>query len=350
MPNLFRSTIHPSLLRTLIALTALVLLLILTSWPLKLLQPVAPDTEVVTDQMRTAAQVPPDTCLNFIQDSSLYREGWDTLRQPQFWRQIMALPPDIVLVNIAATREIVDTLSRFNAIFLSGRLKKAYEDSTKDALGMPRREELYFTHGRNHFYQFQAVMPDIDRAIGVFEEEGVDPWYAQAILLIESPGHLQVSVDGAYGAFQLMKGVAREVGLVVNDTLDEREDFEKSAMGAARLIQNTCLPHTRELCQAYELDYEETDLWFRLLVMHVYHAGIRNVRRAIRKASPETGGQQVILDLWQTKSRRFGNASQNYSQIALASLLTLDALARDQDLRCPPPTAPDTADTLDVSL
>jgi len=275
-------------------------------------------------------------CLKILQDSSLYEEGWDTLVQTRFWQTAMTLPPDTILVNIARTREIIDTLTRFHSIMLSPRRKKAYEDSVKRARGMRRREEVYFTTGRNHFYQIHKVLPEIDKAVEIFAEEDVDPWYAQSILLIESPGRLQFSTDGAYGAFQLMKGVAREVGLIVNDTLDEREIFEKSAMGAARLIDRVCLPHARKLCKDYRLDYQEDDLWFRLLTMHVYHAGIGNVRRAIRKVRPQEGGQTVITGLWKVKSRRFGNASQNYSQIILASLINLDRLIQTEGIICPP--------------
>ncbi len=56
----------------------------------------------------------------------------------------------------------------------------------------------------------------------------VDPWYAQSILLIESPGQMKKSISGAYGAFQLMPGVARAQGLIVNKTLDERKKSLKN--------------------------------------------------------------------------------------------------------------------------
>jgi hypothetical protein len=46
-----------------------------------------------------------------------------------------------------------------------------------------------------------------------------------------------------------------------------------------------------------------------------------------------------ITELWQTKSRRFGNASQNYSQIILAAMMELDALVDRQGIICPPDLA-----------
>lgn len=277
-----------------------------------------------------------DICLKIVQDSTLYKEGWDTLGQPRFWRKMMEIGPDTSIVNIAKTREIVGMVSTWEWSFKSRKQKKAYEDQIRREYGLSARDEIYFTSGRKHFYQFDKVLRGIDKAVGVFMEEGTDPWYAQAILLIESPGKLQTSTEGAYGAFQLMEGVARDMGLLVNDTIDERADFEKSAKGAARLLNTICLPQTRQLCKKYNLEYNETDLWFRLLVMHVYHAGIGNVARVMKKIQPKEGGMQLMLDLWQTRSRRFGNASQNYSQIVLAALMELDDMVQNTGLICPP--------------
>ncbi|MEO1452083.1 MAG: hypothetical protein AAFV07_21305, partial [Bacteroidota bacterium] len=277
-----------------------------------------------------------DICLEVVQDSALYTEGWDTLAQPAFWQQIMRIGPDTTLVNIAKTRQIVGYIDTYNWMLRSEKRKKKYEDSIRNVYGLKAKDEIYFTHGRSHFYRIQAMLPAIDQAIEVFREEEVDPWYAQTILLIESPGRLQHSIDGAYGAFQLMEGVAKEMGLVINDTIDERADFHKSAKGAARLIDRVCLPHTRALCRKWGLGYREDEIWFRLLTMHVYHAGIGNVRRVMRKVRPDTGGVPLFKSLWQKKSRRFGNASQNYSQIALAALLELDVVLSRTGILCPP--------------
>lgn len=247
----------------------------------------------------------------------------------------MKLAPDTLIINIAKTRQIVGYIPQKRWRRMSDRRVRQFEDSIRTEYQLEKRAEIYFTNGRNHFYRFHQVLPSISKAVEIFLEEGVDPWYAQTILLIESPGRLQFSTEGAYGAFQLMEGVAKEVGLVINDTLDEREDFGKSAMGAARLIQRTCVPKARTLAKYWNLEYEEDDLWFRLLVLHIYHAGFGNVRRVFRKMRPKEGGIPLFVKLWQTKSRRFGNASQNYSQIALASLMELDQIVQNEAILCP---------------
>ncbi|MDP5172699.1 MAG: hypothetical protein NWR72_20820 [Bacteroidia bacterium] len=306
-------------------------------WPLDLKPPLRWHTEEWPTKADDELSL---VCLQIIRDSSLYTEGWDTLSQPEFWRSAMHLSPETVLVNLAKTRQIVDTLPLRNWQRRSDRSKKAYEDSVRQVYGLGKKDEIYFTTGRNHFYRYEPILRHIDQALGFFAEEGVDPWFAQAILLIESPGRLQYSTDGAYGAFQLMKGVAREMGLVVNDTVDEREDFESSARGAARLIKTVCLPHTRSILDKAGIEYKEDETWFKLLVLHVYHAGARNVSRVIKEMKPTKGGMQLITDLWQSKSRRFGNASQNYSQIILAAFMEIDVLLETTGIVCPAAMVP----------
>lgn len=287
----------------------------------------------VTETDRPPAGVtgqPP--CPVMLVDSALYAEGWDSLAQPLFWRRIMTLSPDTVLVNIGRTREIVGAVTTDFWGRKSQREKDAFADSVRQQRRLPKSEEIFFTAGKNQFYRFELVAPDLKPAMDIFESLGVDPWFAQAIMLIESPVGLQFSTAGAYGPFQLMEGVAKEFGLIVNDSLDEREVFECSAEGAARLIQTVCVPKARAMAEFHQLPYDEQDTWFRLLVLHVYHAGAGNVRGVLGKIKPSEGGVPLIQQIWQTKHRRFENSSQNYTQLALAALLEAEkVVARMQD-------------------
>lgn len=43
----------------------------------------------------------------FVSTDELIEERWDILAQPNFWREVMNLPPDSCIINIAATREIL---------------------------------------------------------------------------------------------------------------------------------------------------------------------------------------------------------------------------------------------------
>ena len=41
----------------------------------------------------------------------LYQDRWDVLPQPQFWKKIMRLSPDSCVINVASTRQILETTS-----------------------------------------------------------------------------------------------------------------------------------------------------------------------------------------------------------------------------------------------
>jgi hypothetical protein len=263
----------------------------------------------------------------FINDSILYAEGWHTLAQPKFWQQVMLLPPDSALVNIGSTRQILDKVAMKQWSKLSDVEKGLYRDSIRKANMIADSVPVLVTVGKSDFYDFKRVMPTISKSLEVFEKNGVDPWYAQAILLIESPGkHNVKSGVGANGPFQLMKAVAKKQGLIVNGKIDERTDIEKAALGACRLLSRICIPYTRTMLDSAGVKYNETDLWFRLLVLHSYHAGAGNVAGVIRKIAPTEGGMQLIQKVWQTTYGGFKNASQNYSQLALAAFCNFDQL------------------------
>jgi hypothetical protein len=238
----------------------------------------------------------------------------------------MVTPPDSCIINIAATRTILGKESFVNWRAQTETQKGLYKDSVRKQYGLAAEVKIYVTSGKSHFYQIEKVMPSISKAVDAFEKYRTDPWYAQAILLIESPGKIQYSSVGAYGPFQLMKSVARSHGLKVNKYVDERKDFDKSAMGAAHLLRTTCIPAAKRILNKHNLTYNESDLWFRLFVLHIYHAGAGNVGGLIDSLQPEKGGQELITLMWQSEWGGFKNASQNYSQVALASLLQLQEL------------------------
>ena len=99
------------------------------------------------------------------------------------------------------------------------------------------------------------MIPSLETAINIFQENNVDPWFAQTILLIESPAQLKYSRVGAYGPFQIMKRVARDMGLTVNKYVDERKDFNKSAYAASELLKRICIPQARRiLCEMGDIE------------------------------------------------------------------------------------------------
>ena len=257
-------------------------------------------------------------------------EGWNDLAQPNFWKQIMRLSPDSCIVNIAKNRTIIAKMSNKDWNAQTDAEKDAYRDSVRTACGLEADDRIFVTTGKNDFYKFDLVYPTIAQGIEAFERNGVDPWYAQAILLIESPGQLKKSRVGAYGPFQLMPRVARAQGLTVSKYKDERADFDRAAYGASRLIKRVCIPEAKRILDKHGLAHNENDIWFRLFVLHVYHAGAYNVDAVVETINPEKGDQELIQKMWVTSAANFGNNSQNYSQLALASQLILHELVYER--------------------
>ncbi len=256
----------------------------------------------------------------------LFSERWDTLPQVKFWRQVMDYRSDTCIVNIAATREILGYESVTKWSSQTEIEKQLYKDSVRQIHQLDSITKIYITTGKKDFYLIEETFPSISKAIDLFQQFGTDPWFAQAILLIESPGKMAYSNAGAYGPFQLMKSVARSHGLIVNREIDERKDFYKSAKGASSLISKVCIPEAKRIIEEMGVSYSESDLWFKFLVLHIYHAGAGNVGGLIKQLEDQKTGIELIAWMWQNEWGGFKNASQNYSQVAIASLLGLHEL------------------------
>lgn len=258
-----------------------------------------------------------------IESEQIYTQRWDMLPQAKFWKKIMKLTKDSCIVNVASSRKILERIDSKTWTTKNKSEKLVFREEMHKKHGIAEGEKIYVTSGKSDFYKFEKVYPTLHEAITVFDEMCVDPWYAQSILLIESPGQLKKSTSGAYGAFQLMPSVARAQGLTVNKTIDERRDFEKSATAAAKLIKTICIPQAKKILSSHEISYKENELWFRFLVLHIYHAGAGNVSAVLNLIQPKAGSQELIKKMWQNKAAGFGNCSQNYSQLAIASQLIL---------------------------
>ena len=262
---------------------------------------------------------------NYIFDQSIYQLKVYELPQIKFWRSIMNLSQDSAILCFHDNREIIQKISILDWNSKSDSLKKMYKDSVRLIKKIDTNNRILITSGKKFFYDFEKTSKNFHQGINCFVSNGVNPWYAQAILLIESPNKLQKSSAGAYGSFQLMKGVARKFGLKVNRTIDERADFERSAFAASSLIKIICIPNAIKILDSLQIqNYDQEDLWFKLLVMHVYHAGAYNVEKALFTFNPKQGDLNLIYGLWQAQTNRFKSASQNYSQLILAAMLEMN--------------------------
>ncbi len=257
--------------------------------------------------------------LNFIFDSSIVQLCCDTLPQVKFWEKVLDLSPDSAILNIAYNRKSVQTVNIKWWYNQSDEYRDCYRDSIRQCYQLPDSARVSFTTGKKHYYKWDNIFIFIDKAIQIFSENDVDPWYAQSILLIESPmGNLR-SPKGARGYFQLMKNVARKFGLKVTRHYDERLHFDRAAYAAAMLIKTICIPEMKKILDTLNISYNENEIWFKLLVMHVYHAGAYNVKAALLKKNCVSPSMEMIYCLWQTRTKGFQTASQNYSQLILTA-------------------------------
>ncbi len=276
-----------------------------------------------------------------VNTNQVYEAGLDTFPQIVFWRKVMNLPPDSGLVSLASNRTIYCCMSDASWAKMGETGQTKFRDSLRAAHGLPDSASVLYTKGKNDFYNAKSVISDIDKSIPIFVQHGVDPFYAQAILLIESPGKVRKSPVGAMGPFQLMRSVAISMGLKVNKSVDERKNLEKSAWAAAKLIRTVCIPYTNAMLEKRGIAYDTTALWYRLLVLHSYHAGAGNVEKALTAINPCEGGMQLIQQLWQTKAGAFGRSSQAYSQLAVSAILELDmVMGRDRQVALAPAETP----------
>ena len=269
---------------------------------------------------------------SFVYCHELQAERLDTVARTIFWRKLMNTSKDTFVFYASPEKVILGTLPASTYEQYSDLQKDNFKDSLRVSKGFTCDKRVMYAMGRNHFYNVSSVVSDIEKSNVIFKKQGVDPFYAQAILLIESPGKLAKSTVGAYGPFQLMKSVGLKYGLKINGKVDERGNLEKSAVAACKLISSICVPYTNRILEKYNIAYCETDLWYRLLVLHVYHAGAGNVAKALNVMQPEVGNMAMIMQLWNTNAGGFQNCSQNYSQVAIASLFELESyLAKMQE-------------------
>ncbi len=128
------------------------------------------------------------------------------------------------------------------------------------------------------------------------------------------------SPAGAAGMWQIMPRTARNLGLQLNATIDERFDPDAATWGAARYLSNA----TKKLRSVAEEKTGEsvTTSQINPFVITSYNYGVTGMRRAIRKFGPD-----YVTVLRKYKSRTFRTAVRNF----YASFLAARHVAKNAD-------------------
>ena len=82
----------------------------------------------------------------------LFDLSWNTLPQPNFWKEIMLLAPDSCLINVASTRVVLAKMSNRDWGRQSEIQKTIFKDSVKLAHKLDENEKIFITTGKNDFY------------------------------------------------------------------------------------------------------------------------------------------------------------------------------------------------------
>ena len=105
--------------------------------------------------------------LNFLHDPSIYTEGWDTLNQTRFWREVINLTSDTCIINIASCRQPLSKVCRGEWMQLTEDEKKFIKDSLTCVNQLDGSSTLFVTSGKEEFYELKKVLPEISKAINV---------------------------------------------------------------------------------------------------------------------------------------------------------------------------------------
>lgn len=101
-----------------------------------------------------------------------------------------------------------------------------------------RKELIVNTYLHSHTIQLLRNAPRIFARIEpILKEQGIPEDFKYLAVIESNLNPLAVSPAGAVGIWQFMPGTAREVGLEVNNEIDERYNLEKSTLAAAAYLQ-----------------------------------------------------------------------------------------------------------------
>lgn len=158
----------------------------------------------------------------------------------------------VVARDITFCGEVIPVQDRFVADKLMNVLRRQM-----NYVNMPdlrKRINMYF--GQVEYYLKQTGLPEDFKYLAI----------------VESGFKNAISPKGAAGFWQLMPETARELGLIVSDQIDERNDFNKATLAACKVLANYYLYIKKKF---------GISSW--VLTAAAYNNGIGNIQNAIKK-------------------------------------------------------------------
>ncbi len=110
------------------------------------------------------------TVLRFVKTPELFVEQWDTLAQPNFWKEIMHLSPDSCLLNVASSRQILERTSLRTWDAKTDEQKEAYKQTLREKYNLAADTRIFMTTGKSDFYRFDLVLPIFQKVLMLFQD------------------------------------------------------------------------------------------------------------------------------------------------------------------------------------
>ncbi len=154
-------------------------------------------------------------------------------------------------------------------IYFCGEKIPLDDEFVKNKLMMIIKRQINYINVPSIKANVQRYMPFVEKYLS----DANIPQDFKYLAIVESGFNVDVSSPvGARGFWQLMKPTARDWGLVVNDLVDERTDFEKSTRAACKEIARNYL---------YIHNRFKVSSW--VLTAAAYNVGIGRIKSAIEK-------------------------------------------------------------------
>ena len=140
-------------------------------------KPELKNTGGLCDNVIGVCKKPFYTSSDYVFDSQIYQHRCDTLAQVKFWRKIMNLSKDTVLISIGQSRDIIEKTCHKNWYYLSAEERQKFRDSVRVARGLDSTHKVLVTYGRQFFYDFDKAYEKFDKGINDFVQR--IPIYAE---------------------------------------------------------------------------------------------------------------------------------------------------------------------------
>ena len=191
---------------------------------------------------------------------------------------------DSTLDSVSAANSTEGTLVKNPARVVYPAVLREHRDESKDYVKQFARKQrdyiIYMFHrGKNYF----------PKAAQIFAEYNI-PQEFQMLPALESNFHANaVSPAGAVGYWQFMSELGRDYGLHINSKVDDRKNFTKSTIAAAKFFRD-------------QLNFYNGDI---LLSVAAYNCGTGGVKVAMRKSGVENPDFWDIKKYLPTETRIF---------------------------------------------